>query len=79
MKDCVGRSENGFIYPLYCRDILPCLVIRQEQFFFGWQNLFLSHLSTNTSMEISKLGDKVCLSIPAASQNTCLERYHKVP
>lgn len=40
LKDCVGISEKGFMHPLHCRDVPPCRVIRQEQFFFRQQNFY---------------------------------------
>lgn len=80
LKDCVGISEKGFMHPLHCRDVPPCHVIRQEQFFFTQQISILSHLSINTCMEISELGVVlICISILAASQDPHLEVYHKVP
>lgn len=34
-----GRICSGFTHLFYCKDILHCLITRQKQFFFRWQNL----------------------------------------
>lgn len=72
-------SDTGFIHPFYCKDILPCLVIRQEQIFFLWQNLgsfSLEHNYLNGNLQIRCCLD--LLSIPVVSQNTRVEMYHRI-